>query len=189
MVTIFNAEYTDQQDITVNWTTGIEYQCQKFILESSFNGFAFDSLSQRKATGIISTVAQKYQVIDHNLRDIIYYRLKVINDNPAIGYHLEFYTDPVVVRRDVQPDIVNSVFPNPFTDRITITFTSVINQKVVVKLFDLSGRLVKSEESIPNSVYFSLENIRRSLTPGIYILSVQVGDEKPTAYKMFTAGL
>ena len=189
MVTIFNADYTSQQEITINWTTGIEYQCQKFILERSFTGGGFTQMAQFNATGVVSTVAQQYQVLDQSLRDIIYYRLKVINDNPAIGYHLEFYTDPVVVRKDVQADIVNSVIPNPFSNRIDITFTSVVNQKVVLKLFDVSGRLIKSQEGIPNSVYYSLDNIQRSLTPGIYILNVQIGDESATVYKMFTAGL
>ncbi|MEO6132008.1 MAG: PKD domain-containing protein, partial [Saprospiraceae bacterium] len=40
-VTTFTADYTGDQEVTLNWTTGLEYQCQKFILERSYTGFGF----------------------------------------------------------------------------------------------------------------------------------------------------
>jgi hypothetical protein len=81
---------------------------------------------------------------------------------------------------------VQTVLTNPFSDRINISFSSFINQNIIVRLFDTSGRLVKNEEFIPNSVSYSLDNL--SLTPGVYILSVQIGDAESTAYKLFTNG-
>ncbi len=188
MITIFNADYSGEQEITINWTTGIEYQCQKFILERSYTGFGFTEVTQINATGGVSTVAQHYTVMDQSLRNVIYYRLKVINDNPDIDYHLEFYTETIVVRREVDMDIVQSVLTNPFSDRIDISFTSIINQQITLRLFDLSGRLVKYNEAVPNGVSYSLDNIRNALPPGIYILSIQIGEEEPTSYKLFTSG-
>ena len=97
IITAFDAAYTGDQEITINWITGLEYQCQKFILERSYTGFS--SIAEVNATGVVSTVPQHYTEVDQNLRDVIYYRLKVINDNPGIGYHLEFYTPIIVVRK------------------------------------------------------------------------------------------
>lgn len=185
-VTLFSAEYTDEQEVTVKWTTGIEYQAQKFILERSFTGFDFTQVGQLNATGVISTVPQHYEWIDQSLRNVIYYRLKAINDNPELNYHLEFFTDTIVVRRDIDPDIVHHVLTNPFRDRILVSFSSIINQEVSLRLFDASGRLVRDDKQTPNSVAIELD--RLSLPPGIYILSVQIGENEPTSYKLFTEG-
>lgn len=185
-VTIFSAEYTDEQEVTVKWTTGVEYQAKRFILERSYTGFGFTEVGTLNATGVISTVAQQYQWIDQSLRNVIYYRLKVINDNPDLNYHYEFYTDTIVLRRETEPDIVHNVLTNPFSDRILVSFSSIVNQDVTLRLFDTSGKLVREEQHTPHSVAVELDQL--SLPPGIYILSVQIGENEPTSYKMFTEG-
>ena len=188
MITIFTAEYVGDQEVKINWTTGIEYQAKTFILERSYVGSGFTEIGSQNAKGGVTTIAQEYTHTDQSLHDLIYYRLKVINDNPDIGYHYEFYTDPIVVRRDVEPDIVNTVLTNPFDNAINVSFTSIINQQVIFRLFDISGRVVKYEEATPNGVYYTIDNINKSLPAGIYVLSVQIGDEEPTSYKLFTTG-
>ncbi|MGB4850265.1 MAG: PKD domain-containing protein [Saprospiraceae bacterium] len=185
-VTAFSADYNGSQEVTINWTTGIEYQCQKFILERSYTGIDYTQIDEVNAKGIVSTIPQHYTSLDQSLRNVIYYRLNVINDNPAIGYHDEFYTNTIVVRRNVDPDLVHNVLPNPFTDRIAISFSSVINQEITARLFDVSGKLVREDVAIPHSVYYEMDRLR--LPPGVFILSVQIGEEKPTAYKLFSAG-
>ncbi len=185
-VTTFTGDYTSDQEVSIKWTTGLEYQCQQFNLERSYTGFGFSEIAQVPATGGTSTVPQSYQFTDPSLHDVIYYRLNVINDNPNLGYHLEFYTDTIVVRRNVNPDLVHYVLPNPFVDKIGITFSSVITQQIHVKLYDISGRLVKEDITTPNSVYYEMDKL--SFPPGIYILSVQIGEEKQTSYKLFTTG-
>src|SRR4030095_460532 len=184
-VTIFTASYTGEQEVTLHWTTGIEYQCRKFILERSYTGIGFSEISELNASGGVTTIAQNYSIVDQNLHDLVYYRLKVINDNPAIDYHYEFYTEPVVLQRDVEENVVHSVLTNPFSDHIDISFTSIIDQQVIFRLFDISGRLVKYEEAIPFGISYSLDAFQNSLPPGIYILSVKIGESDPRAYKLF----
>lgn len=185
-ITKFNAMYTGDQDITVDWETGIEYQCRKFILERSYTGLGFTPVIDEPAVGIVSTFPHEYTRIDKSLRKVIYYRLNVINENPSLDYSYSFYTDTIVVRRQVDPDIVYYVLTNPFSDRIDISFSSIIDQQVKIKLFDTSGRLIKAEEVVPNNIAYSLDHL--DLIPGVYILTIQIGNKKPTAYKMFTAG-
>jgi hypothetical protein len=185
-VTVFNATYSSDQEVTINWTTGIEYQCQEFLLERSYTGFGFTQVSQTPAKSGVSTFATEYSRVDQSLQDIIYYRLKVINKNDAIGYDYVFYTDTIVVRRDVEPDVVNEVLPNPFADKIGISFSSVVNKQISVRLFDVSGKLIREDITIPHAVSYELD--RLNLPTGVYIMSVQIGDGESKAFKLFTNG-
>ncbi|MDQ3016972.1 MAG: PKD domain-containing protein, partial [Bacteroidota bacterium] len=186
-VTVFNASYTGDQEVTINWTTGLEYQAKQFILERSYTGFKFDTIAIVNATGGISTVAQNYQWVDPNLRNVIYYRLRVISDNPSIPYHYEFYTPTIVVRRDVEENIVHTVLTNPFKDRILVSFSSIVTENVSIKLFDTSGKLIVDQLTTPNSVVIEIDNLR--LPPGIYLVSVQIGEGEIKTYKLFSAGI
>jgi PKD repeat protein len=185
IVTEFNAAYTNTQEVTVNWTTGIEYQCQRFLLERSYTGFGFTEVANIPAKGVVSTFATEYSRVDQSLRNVIYYRLRVINENTDIDYYHEFYTDTVVVRR-VEPDIVHNILPNPFSDVIGISFTSNITQPVTFRLFDTSGKLVREETSTPNAVAYQMDQL--DLPPGIYILSIRIGEGEEKAYKLLSAG-
>lgn len=185
-LTVFNGEYTGEQEVTLNWTTGIEYQCRKFILERSYTGFGFTQVGELPATGIVSTFANSYTKIDQSLRDIIYYRLKVINENTDIGYYFEFYSDTIVVRKDVAPGLVQHVLPNPFEDFIGVSFSSVITEPVSLKMYDMAGSLVLDQTVIPNAVSYKLDEL--NLPAGVYVLSVQVGEGDIKAFKLFTKG-
>ena len=88
--------------------------------------------------------------------------------------------------RDIEPGIVHYVLTNPFTDRILISFSSVIDQEVSLRLFDMAGRMIREEKNSPNSVGTELD--RLDLPPGVYVLSVQVGENEPTSYKLLTTG-
>jgi hypothetical protein len=186
-VSIFNASYTGEQEVTVNWTTGIEYQCQRFFLERSFTGFVFTQVAEIPAKGVVSTFANSYTRVDQSLRNVIYYRLRVVNENTELGYYYEFYTDPIVVRREIEPDVVHSILPNPFTDLIGISFSSVINVPITVRLYDTSGKLVREAITTPNAVSYQLDKLR--LPGGIYVLSVQIGDGEVKAYKLLSSGI
>ncbi len=185
-VTVFNAAYTGEQEITVNWTTGIEYQCQKFILERSYTGFGFDNIATIPAKGVVTTQTQTYTTVDPNLRDLVYYRLNVINENTDIGYSYNFYTDTIIVRKNVEAGIVNNVLPNPFSDFIGVSFSSVVTEEVILRLFDVSGKQILEEKVVPNAVSYQIDQLK--LPPGVYIFTVQIGDGDVTAYKLFTNG-
>ncbi len=184
-VTVFNAGYTSEQEVTINWTTGIEYQCQKFILESSFTGFGFSPVATIPAKGGVTTQPQTYTTVDPSLRNIIYYRLNVINENVDIGYKHDFYTDTIIVRTNIEKDIVYNVLPNPFTDFIGISFSSIVEQEVVMRIFDVSGRQLLEERAVPNAVSYQIDQLK--LPPGVYVLTVQIGDGEVTAYKLFSS--
>lgn len=185
-ITVFNADYIGEQEVAINWATGIEYQCQQFLLERSYTGFGFTQVSETPAKGVVSTFPTEYTRTDQSLRSLIYYRLKVINENPALGYEYTFYSDTIVVRRDVESDIVHNVLPNPFTDRIGISFSSIIDDLVTFRLYDASGRLVVEDKAVPNAVSYTLDQLH--LPTGVYVLAVQIGEGEIKAFKLLSDG-
>ncbi len=185
-VTVFNAGYTGDQEITINWTTGVEYQCKRFLVERSFTGFGFSEVANQPAKSGVSTFATQYTRVDQSLRNVIYYRLKVINENTDLGYAYDFYSDTIVVRRNVEPDIVNTVIPNPFSDKIAVSFSSVVEKEVTFRIFDVTGKLVREEILVPNAVSYTMDQL--NFPPGVYVLAVQIGDGEIEAYKLFSSG-
>jgi hypothetical protein len=136
-ITIFNAEYTADQEVTLNWTTGVEYQCKTFIIERSYTGVGFEEVGQVAAKGKVSTFPNNYTTTDPNLHDVIYYRLHVINENESIPYYYDFYSDTIIVRRNVEPNLVLNVFLPYSVIRFISASGSFVNDQVVARIFDM----------------------------------------------------
>jgi len=185
-VTIFNADYTSDQEVALNWTTGVEYQCRKIYVERSYTGLGFEQVGQLNAKGVVSTFPNKYTTTDQNLHNVIYYRLRVVNENTTIPYYYEFYSDTIIVRRNTEPDNVQYVLTNPFKDKIFISFSSIIDDQLTVRLFDMSGKLVRKDVSNPHNISYVMDDL--ALPQGVYMLSIQVGDGEIKSNKMFTLG-
>ncbi len=72
---------------------------------------------------------------------------------------------------------ITSIFPNPFSNSTTISFSLAQFQKVSLQIFDVSGRLVatladKIFEAGENEIMWDAENVNA----GIYFLKMQTGD-------------
>jgi tyrosinase len=74
----------------------------------------------------------------------------------------------------IADNIIISVFPNPFTDRITIDMNKSIYNNTV-NIYDLSGRIVMFK-TFEKKSSFDIENVH-NLSNGIYILEVVADGE------------
>lgn len=185
-VTSFTAEYTGEQEVTVKWATGIEYYCKEITLERSFNGIIFEQVNKQNAKGGLSSFPNTYQHKDQSLRNVIFYRLLVKNENVDLGYEYEFYSDTIVVRRDEEPNNVLYVLTNPFSDKIYVSFSSEIDEVVNFRLFDMAGKLLFQEVAVPNSVSYIMNGL--NFPPAVYVLNIQIGEEEPKSYKLYCRG-
>ncbi len=70
------------------------------------------------------------------------------------------------------------VYPNPATDQITVSLSNEINGEVSISIYDLSGRVVKSETGIKATRnYRSVMDIS-SFDKGMYMIKVKQGDDQ-----------
>lgn len=69
----------------------------------------------------------------------------------------------------------SSVYPNPFTDWLNVQFNSASSEAVVVRLMDLTGKVVASAvHSVSDDGYYPLD-IPENTRKGIYILTITQG--------------
>jgi hypothetical protein len=86
---------------------------------------------------------------------------------------------------DVTSSQVN-VFPNPFTQSLTVNI-SASNQNVSLKLFDITGKLIFTENlgKVQGSTTQTLSSSQLSqLTPGTYILQAVYDDKVKQTFKL-----
>ena len=71
-----------------------------------------------------------------------------------------------------------SFWPNPTKDIINIKLNSLSDKNIVIKIFDIQGRVILfSEEPVEGSI-FTKEIDTNNIASGIYILSVSQGNRK-----------
>ncbi len=72
------------------------------------------------------------------------------------------------------------LYPNPFKDKVSINLSSeLIGKKLLLKVYDLSGKLIKTQSIIANSssvLWNGTDNYERKVPVGIYILSISTCD-------------
>ncbi|MBL0133876.1 MAG: T9SS type A sorting domain-containing protein [Chitinophagaceae bacterium] len=80
---------------------------------------------------------------------------------------------------EVTEQIVFGVYPNPVTDKVTISFKNVILQSKDVTVYDVAGKL-QSVKQIRKVTDGSLSLDLSPLAPGVYMISVRVKNETKT---------
>ena len=121
--------------------------------------------------------------LDYNTDDMeagVYYADIVIYDGESD------YTIPVELTVDYSVDINDlvysdniEVYPNPFTQNISITYYSENEDELSISLFDITGKLIDIIENdinvLPGENTFSY-SFDKSLSSGLYILKLETND-------------
>ncbi len=175
-VTIEQLYATPQgQTVVLQWATLSEQNSRGFDIEKSADGRSWGTVGtvpSRSAAGH-STQRLAYTYTDrHPLQGRSFYRLKQTDFDGNITYSKAV---PVV---HTPSDIVYTVFPNPATDRIYITYT--LGKKPAIRVVAADGRPIAAPAiARENSAYVDIVH----LPAGIYYLLLE--SEKDVSRKMF----
>lgn len=147
--------------IKLNWSTTTEPGLDHFEVEKSYNNSIWKTIalvSERKN----SNTTANYEFVDDkevNGGDNIYYRIKQITVHGAVNY------SPI---RFVQTISVVSVYPNPATKNVTVSWVGS-NRAQQIKLFNHSGKLI----NVPYSANTNRAELNIGHLPaGIYVLAL-----------------
>ncbi len=153
----------------LSWTTMNEINTSHFSIEKLYEGNTWRSIGTVEANGI-SHEALHYSFIDSNPGDTDFYRLKSIDLDESYTY-----SDNISVSRTIHTEDVK-VFPNPFSDELTVQLDLLSAQDISFSVHDITGKFI-SEKHIQaregaNNMNLNLEDQQA----GIYVLSIQLNN-------------
>lgn len=100
----------------------------------------------------------------------------------AAGYKLISYVFSDAINRAIEDRLLvvglNQNYPNPSIDRTTIGFSLSQAGRVLINLYGINGRFVKTLfDAYQNAGYRTISVPLNDLDPGIYLYSMQVGGQ------------
>jgi hypothetical protein len=163
--TDFSAKVIDDK-VQLDWELDNTSQISSFIVEHT-DLYLFKPIGEEdKVSG-----TNNYSFV-HTMpfQDKNYYRIK--------AFDLEgnaFYSP--IVEAQVIIDMGFSVYPNPATSTITVSLTNAELHQPVLRIVDITGRLLQ-EHRLPDNVIIEESIDISDLSSGVYFLNVKVGDRE-----------
>lgn len=161
-------------DALLNWSTWAELSTDYFGVERSLDGKAFAQIGVADAAGF-STLPSDYSFIDQGVTELgaerVYYRLRVVNADQTFEHSAVRWIDLISSEEDAL-----LVYPNPFTDAISISWNAGDRETTDIRVADVSGKIV--EEAVLNASagtnFYTFNNLS-SLPAGVYFLHFSSG--------------
>ena len=163
------------EGVTLSWTTASEINNHGFEVERSYDGSIFSSVGFVNGHGT-STETHNYNYVDkpqNNLNNTLYYRLKQVDMD---GHST--YSQVLTVKMDIPTHFsLAQNYPNPFNPSTTIKYTVPQNGPVTIKLYDITGREVKTLVNEVKEVgSYDLKVDASGLASGVYIYRMVAKD-------------
>ncbi len=161
--------------VSLLWSTASEINNHGFEVERSFDGNIFSNIVFVNGAGT-STQSHNYSFtdkVDNNINGIIYYRLKQVDLNGQCNY-----SEILKVKYDMPLSYnLSQNYPNPFNPVTTIKYTVPQNGQVTIKLYDITGREVKTlVNEVKNIGTYELKLKAENLASGVYFYKMTAKD-------------
>jgi len=169
------------QDVQLKWTAESEVSHDYYEVERSTDGRNFTAIGRRNGTnaGGVSNYALTDAGAATQNAGKLYYRLKIVSLSGGVEY-----SDLVIIYLDQQNRWLTGVLPNPFTEKINLSFNAPRTGKAIIKVIDMAGKVVsqQSNEIVKGFSTIAVQNLGR-LSHGVYTLLVEY-DGQQVSYKV-----
>ncbi len=174
-VSMINVTASNTKDANIiKWRTEHELNTDKFILERSYDGKNFTAITNVNAIGSNSN---NYQFTDKtNENKTAYYRIKTIDK--AGKFVISRIVKVVPSRSNLS---VNNIYPNPAKENISIEWNSLTKAKAIVKIIDITGRVLQTENTMALAGYNKRMLNVSKLPHGKYIIQISTDQDVVTA--------
>jgi hypothetical protein len=171
----FKGEYEkNNHRVALTWKTASEHNNDHFVIERSVDGRNFIPLGQVNTAAPNGNSSQPvyYSFYDNEpVQGTCYYKLRQF-DNSG----LENYGGMTAVSID-ELDLYDLVLqPNPANMSVTMKFSSAGESSAQIRMFDYTGREVKTSEVALNEGVNSIEMPVTDLPDGFYFIQVSTGN-------------
>lgn len=161
----FSGRAGDHKNILV-WRTASEENFSHFIVERRSSGDdEFEEVGKLFSNGD-ANFEKSYQWVDLNIKEIFYYRLKMVDFDNSFEY-----SDVVFIQQYFEGITIHQVFPNPTNGNLNIDLTSE-DKQVQIEIFNVHGKktLEQSYDMDHQSARLNL-NVK-NLPIGWYVLRI-----------------
>jgi hypothetical protein len=157
--------------VAINWSTASENNNSYFDVEKSIDGSNFTTINSVKGAGNSSTLKNYGSYDAKPVAGYNYYRIRQVDFDGKFKF-----SDVVKVKISFDKTGV-SVLTNPIVNNITVDFVSPANQRLNIKLTDISGKLIATEfwnisKGSSRVVFSKVTNLKS----GMYIFIVTDND-------------
>jgi Secretion system C-terminal sorting domain len=162
-LTSFAGKCKTDNTILLEWATASEINNDYFTLERSNNAIDYVEIAKINGAGNSNTTLI-YHSIDFNpLGGTNYYRLKQTDFNGEF----EYFNIVAVENCAIKTDEI-SIYPNPVTNNLQLTISSVNDANASIKIYDLLGNIVQQETLTPlkkgsNKININVERLPKAM--------------------------
>jgi hypothetical protein len=174
---VINSTSTSQ----LTWTMENETSGNLFIVERSTDGNSFDSIGRVVARNNAHDTS--YNFVDgHIMSGHNYYRLCMIDNDGVVRYSKIICLD----NNEANSAVKMQVYPNPALSVVHVTLTSAKNEEVSVKIFNLSGILLSTNQARVNAGINQQSIAVGGLKTGNYIIRISGAQGSTEFVQMFS---
>jgi hypothetical protein len=171
----FNAKAITPEMVKLSWTTASEVNNDYIAIEKTSDLNSWEPVCKVHGKGN-STEMNHYSCVDSAAhsggQSTVYYRPKQVDFNGTYEY---FNIIKLRLENASQVNEVESVYPNPATDRIKIQYKAAENGIVKIRLMSIEGKaiLVSSYNAKQGSQIVDVDLPENNLAKGLYVLEVE----------------
>jgi len=144
--------------VDLTWSTASEDDNDYFSIEISYDGFIYNELIQLPGAGTSSTIQNYSHTIESVKCGVVYFRLKQTDFNGDFSY-----SDITAVKIPCDGDDGTIIYPNPFTETISIDYFTEVGGKLEINVIDAIGRIhhsrIEQIQSGNNTFSYSFSNL------------------------------
>ncbi|MCU0423288.1 MAG: T9SS type A sorting domain-containing protein [Bacteroidia bacterium] len=165
-------------DVILDWQTATEKNNRGFYVQRSADGKTFEEVRFVRGKENTTTTTN-YTLTDINpftQTQVLYYRLKQVDFNGDFTY------SPVAIVNKNNLGLTSvTVYPNPMTETLNITFNTEESTATQIEVLDLQGRVLFTQEVETVRGYNKIQvEQMASLTAGVYYAKITMGGETQT---------
>ncbi len=155
----FNGKLQDK-NILLNWDVESETGFDRYEIQKSYNGTAFETIGNVKA---LNRNNYNFTDVEKGQHSIVYYRLKMIDIDGKFSYSN-------IINFKMQESTGFTLYPNPANTFTQVSFNKNINDKVIVEIINAEGKLLMKRacDVIENKIMISTNN----LAAGNYAIAI-----------------
>jgi hypothetical protein len=154
----------------LTWTSQNETKDITYIINRSLDGINFSPIGQIAGTGDNTTVTHSFTDNTPTPDKPNYYRLEWTDGQGDVAY------SNVVTLTNNRISGVLDVSPNPFHDQVTVRASLSHEQKVVIRLIDSRGSLLRQVQYQGNPGLNSFTVDGSGLPPAVYFVQIILAD-------------